>query len=171
MNDASITKERFVRHMEAHRGIISAVSRTYCWDPELRLDLQQDMLCRVWRAYPSYRADQKFSTWMYRIVLNVAIDVTRKRIRERDRLDDYRRLNGSVGELADIEDRAREQLNLLERFLHRQNELNRAILMLYLEQNSHEEIADVVGITRTNVATKLSRLKRDLKLFCDSQTS
>jgi RNA polymerase sigma-70 factor (ECF subfamily) len=153
-------REQFSELLERHRGIVLKVANTYCRAPWDRDDLAQEIAAQLWRAFPSFDATRKFSTWMYRIALNVAISFVRSsgvRARHTVQFDESRHDIASP-EPGDNEDL--ERIALLHAFLDELDELNRALLLLYLDELSYRDIADVLGITETNVATKISRLKQ-----------
>jgi RNA polymerase sigma-70 factor (ECF subfamily) len=156
-------RQHFGELLEQHRGIVFKVAHSYCRHPDDRADLVQDIATQLWRAFPAFDAARaSFSTWMYRIALNVAISHLRS-ISHRQQhsvpLDES--LHDVLGEDGDHE--SQEQLRLLHRFIEKQDPLNRALLLLYLEDRSHREIADILGISEGNVATKISRLKQRIR--------
>lgn len=156
-------RQRFGELLEAHRKIVFKVGNTYCRHPDDRADLTQEIATQLWRAYPSYDPARSFSTWMYRIALNVAISFVRS--------DGPRRRNAvpldqDLHELPDEragDHEAAQRVRDLHRFIGQLEPLNRALLLLYLEDRSYREIADVLGISETNVATKISRLKQRIR--------
>jgi RNA polymerase sigma factor (sigma-70 family) len=156
-------EEIFLRLVEQHRGIIRKVALGYSSTLADRNDLTQEIMLQLWKAYPRYSPDRPFSTWMYRIALNVAISFLRRNtrpVRQTIPLDE-------IGhELAD-ENAPRpeidERIDLLQRIIATLDPLNRALLLLYLDDHSYREIASILGLTETNVATKLSRLKERLR--------
>jgi len=149
--------------LERHRKIVFKVANTYARQPDDRADLAQEIAAQLWRAFPGYDAQRTFSTWMYRIALNVAISFVRsdsQRQRHAVPLDDAFH-DVADGNAADPE--ADEQVRALHRFIAQLDPLNRALLLLYLEDRSQREIADILGITETNVSTKISRLKQRIR--------
>ena len=150
---------RFAELLERHRGIVVKVAATYCRNPADRQDVSQEIVIQLWRAFPKFDATRTFSTWMYRIALNVAISFVRTnsaRVRHTVMLDETHDVAGSSA-APDEED---ERTRLLYAFIDRLDALNRALLLLYLDEHSYRDIAAVLGITETNVATKISRLKQ-----------
>ena len=148
--------------LEEHRRLVFKVAATYARDPEDRRDLVQEILVQTWRAYPGYDVRRPFSTWMYRIALNVAISHRRGVV--------YR--SRHVSELADddlsaIPDssvpEADDRLRDLYRVIQRLDDLNRALVLLYLDGYNYRETAEVLGISETNVATKLNRIREWLR--------
>jgi len=125
---------------------------------------KQEIKAQLWRAFPGYDASRPFSTWMYRIALNVAISQVRDAgQRERHAVP----LDESAHEVADeraaIPHEADERLRALQRCIDALGPLDRALMLLYLEERSYAEIAEVLGITATNVATKINRLKQRIR--------
>lgn len=163
MSKEQITSARFGALLQQHRGIVLKVASTYCRNPADRDDLAQEIAAQLWRSFPSFDPGKTFSTWMYRVALNVAISFARSRtVRERHMVAlDEKLLHPVDQNAADLE--TEEQIALLYVFIDRLDAFNRALLLLYLDERSHREIADVLGITETNVATKISRLKRRLR--------
>lgn len=154
---------QFQELLERHHGIVLKVAGTYTWHPEDRADLAQEIAAQLWRSFPRYDGGRSFSTWMYRIALNVAISHARDNSR-RSRRDVP--LDDEAYELADdsASDHEREQhVHLLRGFIRRQSSLDRALLLLYLDDRGQREIAEILGLTETNVATKIGRLKQRLR--------
>jgi RNA polymerase sigma-70 factor (ECF subfamily) len=153
---------RFESYLARHKGIVFKVANTYCRDPEDQRDLAQEIRVQLWRAFRSFDDTRSFSTWMYRIALNVAISYRRSasfRHRHVQTLDDQA--------LAALPDRATnepdDRVRELYRVIDQLDDLHRALVLLYLEGRGYGEMADVLGITETNVATKLNRLRSRLK--------
>ncbi|MDB5135864.1 MAG: polymerase, sigma-24 subunit, subfamily [Mucilaginibacter sp.] len=156
------TKAHFLQLIEQNKGIIYKVARSYGKNDEDREDLFQEIIIQLWGAFDRYNEQYKLSTWMYRIALNVAISFYRK---ERRRIESESPLTESMAEIAD-ESRDSElesNINLLQQFINELKELDKALMILYLESQSYKEIAEILGITETNVATKISRIKDRLK--------
>ncbi len=153
---------RFEALLAEHRGIVFKIANAYCRDPDERRDLAQDIYTQLWRAFPRYDEGRSFSTWMYRIALNVAISHRRSFVR-RDR--HVSQMDAAALEaLADPrEPESDARVRELYRVIDQLDGLQRALILLYLEGRGHREIADVLGITETNVATKLSRLRQRLR--------
>lgn len=148
--------------LQSHRGIVFKVANTYCWRPDDRDDLVQDIIAQLWRAWPRYDPSRTYSTWMYRIALNVAISFVRKAVRHRELsvpLDETLHDTAAAANSDGTEDRRHR----LQKFIERQAPLDRALLLLYLEDKSQREIAEILGITPTNVSTKINRLKQKIR--------
>lgn len=154
-------KEAFLELIQENKGIIFKICNAYCSNKTDREDLVQEIIYQLWKSGGSFNADHRFSTWMYRVALNVAISFYRKEKRK----DSIVPFDES---LPDVEDRPesnhlQENIHLLQQFINELKELDRALMILYLEAKSYAEIADILGITETNVATKISRIKDTLK--------
>jgi RNA polymerase sigma factor (sigma-70 family) len=154
----------FLQLIQDNKGILFKISNTYCHNRNDREDLMQEIVYQLWKSGQSFDTHRKFSTWMYRIALNVAISFYR-----RQRRSGLRIAFGGDLHLMEVEDRPdgdgelEEKIDLLQQFISELGELDKALMILYLEENSYREIAEVLGITETNVATKLSRIKGRLK--------
>ncbi|WP_115528472.1 MULTISPECIES: RNA polymerase sigma factor [Xanthomonas] len=154
---------RFSVLLRQHRGIVLKVAASYCRNRDDRDELAQEIAAQLWRAFPGYYPSRRFSTWMYRIALNVAISDLHGRNRAPDAPI---ALDAVVDQLADpaARDPAREQqVAALYAFIAQLPTLERALLLLYLDDHRYREIAEVLGISETNVATKLSRLKARIR--------
>lgn len=156
------TAAQFNALIQAHRGIVFKVAMSYTNHAHDREDLAQEIAAQAWRAFGNYDDTRVFSTWLYRIALNVAIS----HLRERSRFERHHEpLDPTVHDAAigsadaDADARVRE----LHRCIARLDPLNRALLILYLDERSQREIAEILGISETNVATKIGRLKQRLR--------
>ena len=155
--------QEFLRYLASQQKIVYKVCHAYCKDAEDRKDLAQEIILQLWKAFPKYDPAQTASTWTYRIALNVAISFYRK---EGKRQPYTISLGESFANLTEdpYESAAQaEQIDLLMEFIHQLNDLNKALMLLYLDQHSYKEIAGMLGITETNVASKISRIKQQLK--------
>jgi len=160
--DATDRRPQFHELLERHRGIVLKVANTYSRDPHDRADLAQEIATQLWRAFAGYDGQRQFSTWMYRIALNVAISHLREHTRHErhhEPLDLAAHDLTDGGSDPDMDARVHE----LYRCIDRLDPLNRALLILYLDERSQHEIADILGISETNVATKIGRLKERLR--------
>ncbi len=147
--------------IEQHKGILFKVARAYCPDVEDRQDLIQEMMIQIWQSIHKYNDQYKISTWLYRISLNVAISFYRK---NSARAKKYIDLNEQVVETT-LDDKSENErhLNLLEQFICELKEIDKALMILYLEDKSHTEIAEILGLSVSNVGTKIGRIKDRLK--------
>nr|WP_179637583.1 sigma-70 family RNA polymerase sigma factor [Edaphobacter lichenicola] len=158
---AGKTQQEFETLLQAHRGIVFKTVNTYCWRQEDRGDLAQEIAAQLWKAWPKYDSSRNFTTWMYRIALNVAISFVREEVK-------HRRVFTSLAEdgyeATPVPDPGTtDRMERLHRFIEREPPFERALLLLYLEDRSQKEIAEILGITPTNVSTKISRLKQRIR--------
>jgi len=153
----------FLQLIQDNKGILFKISNSYCPSRADREDLMQEIIYQLWKSAGDFDSTRKFSTWMYRIALNVAISFYRQQRRSGLRIAFGGDLH--LMELADPgeDPETDDKIDMLQRFIAEQNELDKALMILYLEERPYREIAEILGITETNVATKLSRIKTRLK--------
>lgn len=155
-------QRQFETLLQEHRGIVLKVASVYAHGSEDRSDLAQEIAVQLWRSFGGYDpARAKFSTWMYRVALNVAISHVRQAARD-ERLEPLDAGHLELPGEADVS-QPDERLAALYAFIGQLDPLNRALILLYLEDRSHAEIAQVLGISETNVATKIGRIKQKLR--------
>lgn len=146
----------------AHRGIIVKIAASYCRDPHDRADLVQDIALQLWRAWPSYAHDRPFSTWMYRVALNVAVS-HRRRHHGRSQAEALDESHHQLVGDHDVDAEDRERLALVQRAMQGLGGFDRALLLLHLEGCSNRESGEVLGISEGNVATRLGRIRQQLR--------
>lgn len=159
---AAARRDEFVALVEAHARIVHKVAHTYCWALDDRADLTQEILAQLWRAFPGYDPARPFPTWMYRVALNVAISWLRgdgRRRRLHEPLDPTQHEPIAPPPRDEADDRVRALYAVIDGLAP----LDRALLLLHLEEHSYREIGAILGISETNVATRLNRLKARLK--------
>ena len=155
-------EKEFIERVNASQGIIHRVCGMYCDNKEHRKDLFQEILIELWKSYPSFRGESKFSTWMYRVGLNIAIQDLRK---TKKKIDRFELLPNKVKHIADEEKGGvlEEETELLYKAIDELNKIEKAIIMLHLEDKKNEEIAEIIGITQNYVRVKMNRIKLKLK--------
>ena len=164
--DNQNNKKELINLIQENKGIIFKICNSYCRNKADRDDLAQEIIYQLWRTGKTFHADQKFSTWMYRVALNVAISFYRKSksattlVSFNENLKDIEDHNY---ENTDYEYEYEKTRKSLQKSINELKELDRALMILFLEAKSHKEIAEILGITETNVATKISRIKNKLK--------
>jgi len=157
-------RDAFSTLLQRNSGIVFKVANSYAWDVDDRAELAQEIATQLWHAYPGYDPTRSFSTWMYRIALNIAISHLRHM--ELRRRHDAVSLDEAVHDMADgnaMDPEQQQRLRLLQRFIVRQQPLDRALLLLYLEDRSQREISEILGISESNVSTKIGRLKQRIR--------
>lgn len=155
-------REIFAGLLEEHRGVVLKVAALYCQQPEDRAELIQEIAAQLWRSYPGYDPSRPFSTWMYRIALNVAISELRSRER---RTQQFQSLDEAEADIAasDTRPERERQVRALHEFIARLAPLDRALMLLYLEGMPQREIAGMLGISEANVSTKVGRMKQRIR--------
>lgn len=154
-------RERFGTLLQQHRGIVFKVANSYANDPDDRADLAQEIATQLWKAWPKYDRSRLVTTWMYRIALNVAISQLRGRtLRDQHQVP----LQEGLHDAGDADGGGPDyDVHVLQRLIAAMAPMDRALMLLYLDERSHREIADILGISETNVATKVSRLKQRIR--------
>lgn len=153
--------ELYLEIIEKHKGIIFKITRSYCKNEFDREDLTQEILAQIWRSLDTYDDAFKITTWMYRVALNVAISFYRK-----DKSAAYKHTEMEDKLLSyDMERESENEQSLIElyEFINELNDIDKAVLLMYLEGENQSEIAANLNITVSNVSTKISRIKQKLK--------
>ena len=157
-SNANIEKD-FLEVIRTYERVIYKVCYLYTTPNATLNDLYQEVVLNIWKAYPKFRNECKVSTWIYRIALNTCISF----IRKEKRIPEFVTLNPEVNGIMDESDPIHEMLKQLYHLINQLGQLDKSIILLYLEEKSYEEIGEITGLTVTNVATKLSRIKDKLK--------
>ncbi len=154
--------DQFLSVVDANKGIIYKVANSYCIDAEDRKDLVQEIIVQLWRSFEHYNDQYKYSTWIYRIALNVAISFYRKENRRKQKSNP---ISAGILNFEDVRSASglEENIGHLQKFISELRELDKALMLLYLEEKSYKEIAEIIGLSETNVATKIGRIKKILK--------
>ncbi|MNJ92881.1 ECF RNA polymerase sigma factor SigG [compost metagenome] len=154
------TQQEFLKQINQNKGIIHKVSKMYMDNTLDQEDLFQEIVLQLWKAYSSFKGASKFSTWMYRVALNTAIVFFKKDSRKVDKTT----LNEHI-DIADKNDSSdkEEKLAYLYKAVQELNQIEKAVIFLFLENQSHREIAQNLGITEVNARVKLNRTKEKLQ--------
>lgn len=150
----------FVKQLEENQNIVHKICRLYTNDQDAHNDLFQEVTIQLWKAYPKFRGDAKFSTWMYRVALNTAITLYRKSTR-RVKTTDYDSVQFKIIDLQE-DDETAEQLTLLYGAIKQLNDIEKALVFLYLEDRNYREISETLGISEVNARVKMNRVKTKL---------
>tara|TARA_R110002074_G_scaffold223009_1_gene393912 strand:- start:25822 stop:26316 length:495 start_codon:yes stop_codon:yes gene_type:complete len=154
-------EHKFVTELQDNQNIVHKVCTLYTNDRDSHNDLFQEITIQLWKAYPKFRGDAKFSTWMYRVALNTAITLYRKRKRRIDTAD-YESIIFKIK--ADEYDETEEiQLKLMYKAVKQLGDIDKALVFLYLEDKNYTEISDTLGITEVNARVKMNRIKTKLR--------
>ncbi|MCK6605138.1 MAG: sigma-70 family RNA polymerase sigma factor [Ignavibacteriaceae bacterium] len=164
-----VNKEAFFREIAgSHKGIFWKVARTYCEVPGEQEDLIQEILLQVWKSVDKHNESYALSTWLYRISINTAISYYRKHSRTNHA--NIRVESESGYGIAPDEQTNQERISLLMQFISELGEVDKAIMLLYLEEKTHAEMADILGFTVSNIGTRIGRIKEKLKTrFIESE--
>ena len=157
-------EKEFLEMIAAQQRTVFKVCYIYAKDQDDLNDLFQEVVLNLWKSFPRYRGDSKISTWVYRIAMNTCITFLR---RSSSRPQTIPLTLDVVSQLADEESRA-GQLKELYRLINQLGKLERALILLWLEERSYQEMADILGISKANVAVKLNRTKEKLKQMSNS---
>ncbi|WP_153798109.1 RNA polymerase sigma factor [Foetidibacter luteolus] len=152
------TEQDFILLLNRHQNIIHKVCNLYMDDVAEREDLFQEITLQAWKAFTSFRGDAKFSTWLYRVALNTAITFFRKDKRQPQVLSAE-----IFPDKTDYHDPVEEQVSAMYKAIGQLSKIDKALVMLYLEDYDYKEIGDLLGITANNVAVKMNRIKTRLK--------
>lgn len=154
------TDDQFSVLLEEHKGIIYKIANSYCRNAEDRKDLIQEIILQLWKSRSRYDPRFKLSTWIYRIALNTAISAYRREAKRSGRLSPLEEI---IVEPTIEAEQSDPRIATLHQIIEQLDELNRALAILYLDGNSYRDIANILGISETNVATKINRLKLKIK--------
>jgi RNA polymerase sigma factor (sigma-70 family) len=155
----------FIQQVNQNLGIAHKVCRIYFSDEEEKKDVVQEMMFQLWRSYPGFGSRSKFSTWMYRVCLNTALTYRRKSNRHQSQ--PLSQTHNQIPE--EPAGSPEENTNLLLEAIATLSPLNKAIVLLYLEDMSYEEIALITGLSKSNVSVRLVRIKKELESCMNKQ--
>lgn len=154
-------EHKFVLQLEENQRIVHKICRLYTNDDDSHNDLFQEITIQLWKAYPKFRGDSKFSTWMYRVALNTAITLYRKSKR-RIKTQDFENVSFKIAS-KEFDDTEEKQLALMYRAVKELNDIDKALVFLYLEDKSFREIAETLGISEVNARVKMNRIRGKLR--------
>jgi RNA polymerase sigma-70 factor (ECF subfamily) len=156
----SIKEKVFSQLIKDNQGLIIKVSRLYTNSLEDEQDLFQEIVLQLWRSYDTFKGNSKISTWMYRVALNTAITLFRKKTKspQTDELMDFH-----YPDFIEEDDEKQQQISLLYKVVKMLPNVERAIVMMYLDDLPYRDISENLGITEVNARVKMNRLKKTLK--------
>ena len=154
-------QHNFVELLEKHQNIVHKVCRLYTNNYDAHNDLFQEITIQLWKAYPKFRGDSKFSTWMYRVALNTAITLYRKSKRTVN-TEEFDAIQYKI-KSEEYDDTEEQQLKLLYKAVKQLNDIEKALVFLYLEDKNYREISETLGISEVNARVKMNRIKTKLK--------
>lgn len=153
-------KEQFIKALKENEGFIYKLASAYTNSTDDKHDLVQEIIYQLWKSFQTFRQQSKLSTWIYRVALNVAIYQHKKSKKSvetvpiNEQVLNYRENTGNEND---------EKWKVLRQQIENLNLLDKGIIVLYLDNKSYDEIAEIIGISKSNVGTKLSRIKEKLK--------
>lgn len=156
MNEA-----QFIEIIKAYQNLIYKICCSYCQDSSKRKDLEQEIFLQLWHSFKKYDGRVKLCTWIYKVALNTAIYYYRNDSKHNKKIV----LNEAIISFypSTTDDEQQEKVQMLYQFINQLNEMDKAMMLLYLDNNKQRDIAEILGISETNVATKISRIKKMLK--------
>lgn len=147
--------KEFLDMVSSNKGVIFRVASFYASEEYPIGDLYQEIVLNLWKGFPSFRGDSKQSTWMYRIALNTCVSFYRRKKKDVVYVD----ISHDIPAPEEVSESIRELYRLIDKL----GKIDRALILLYLDDKSYKEMSEITGLTLTNVATKLSRIKENLK--------
>ena len=157
-----IDENKFVDLVDKHQNLVHKICKLYTNSIAEHKDLFQEITIQLWKAYPKFRGDSKFSTWMYRVGINTAITIYRKSKR-RIRSYNFDDVSFKIPEDNPYNDQEDKQLEAIYEAVKALNDIEKAIVFLYLEDKSYREISKTIGLTEVNARVKMNRIKNKLK--------
>lgn len=154
-----IMEKEFTELLYQNQGIVLKVCRLYFGDRAEREDYKQELIIQLWKAFPSFNNQSKFSTWMYRVCLNAAIDILRK---EKSQPKFVKYAHNNVGGIPEPQNEQSENQEKLYHAINTLSEIDKAIITLYLDDYSYKEIAEIIGISENNTGVKINRIKSSI---------
>jgi len=154
-------EHKFISEFEKNQNIIHKVCSIYTNNQDAHNDLFQEITIQLWKAYPKFRGEAKFTTWMYRIGLNTAITLYRKSKRS-IKTQDFDNILYKI-ESKEYDDTEEQQLKLMYKAIRQLSDIDKALVFLYLEDKNYKEISQTIGISEVNARVKMNRIKTRLK--------
>jgi len=152
---------KFLSDFEQNQNIAHKICRVYTTNQSAHNDLFQEITIQLWKNYPKFRGDSKFSTWMYRVALNTAISLYRKSTKT-IKTEDISEIAYKI-KATDYDNTEEVQLKALYKAIHKLNDIDKALIFLYLEDKPYKEISETLGISSVNARVKMNRAKDKLK--------
>lgn len=163
-----MTQDEVIKRIEEYQPLIRKVSLMYAQNRAESDDMFQEICIQAWRAYPQFKGDSKFSTWLYRVAINTAISWIRKEKKHKHTVSDEEKWFGVQDEKPFYEEEEkREQVSAMHRAINKLNDLDRTLVLLYLEEVAYVDISEILGLTVNNIKVKMNRLKKRLKTLME----
>lgn len=149
-------ENKFIELLYQNQGIVHKICNLYFGNRLEKEDYQQELIIQLWKAFPSFKSESKFSTWMYRVCLNAAIDILRK---EKTQPQFVKFDFSETNKVADISDELTSNQEKLFQVINKLSPIDKAMITLYLDEFSYKEIAEIIGISESNTGVKINRIK------------
>ena len=159
MTDPPTNERDFASLIKQHSRIINKVSYFYANDKLPFDDLRQEIYVNIWLGLKQFRGDSKMSTWIYRVAVNSALMALRS---SKPKIETVSLNFGLLDISSEADDVQRENLQALQSLINRLEDIEKAIMLLWLDEHSYDEIADIIGLKRNTVAVKIHRIKDKL---------
>ena len=156
-------RNKVIQIIMQNMGIIHKVANMFCKRQEDKDDLIQEIMTQLWSSFEKYDDAYKLGTWIYRVSLNIAISFYRKKLTQEQYFMPLDEKHDIISNDENENEVEINNLELLEKFISELKEFDKALMLLYLEKKSHQEISEILGITTSNVSTKIARIKEGLK--------
>lgn len=151
-------EKEFIELIKSHQGILHKICNIYFLRDPYKEDYYQEILIRLWKSYPGFNNQSAFSTWLYRVALNTAIDI----IRKQSLIPKHTELSKTVYDIAENMNNGSENRDKLYLAINQLSDVEKAIIILYLEDFNYNEIAEITGITENYAGVKINRIKTQL---------
>lgn len=153
-------EKEFIDIIKNNEGIIYKITMLYGDSKEDKEDLYQEIVFQTWKSFKNFKNQSKISTWLYKVALNTALTHIKKEKKKVNQID----FDSSLLQVMDIKDsHLEEQIQLLYKHIKQLNSVERGIILLFLENHSHKEIASITGFSTSNIGTRIGRIKEKLK--------
>jgi RNA polymerase sigma-70 factor (ECF subfamily) len=155
-------REEFIQQIDQNQGILHKVCGMFCSQIHDREDLYQEIILQLWKSWKNFKGDSKFSTWMYRVALNTAISMS-ARTKKHQPVKEIQKdqISPSEDDYGQVTEEDIQQLYLA---ISKLTDIERAVILLYLEEKSYDEIAQITGLSKSNVGVKILRIKKRLEV-------
>jgi len=154
-------EKKFLRLISEHEGLIHKICHVYAADALAKQDLFQEIIIQLWKSFENFRNESKISTWMYRVALNTAL-TEKRRNKTKVSISFLGSLKDDKAQESNM-DADEENLNLLFSAISKLTEVEKAVVMLYLDDKSYEDMEDVLGINQGTLRVKMNRIKEKLR--------
>jgi RNA polymerase sigma-70 factor, ECF subfamily len=156
-----VSQDEFVQLVYQHRSMLYKLCSLYCLPAQDRQDLFQEIVIQLWKSYPKFRGESKFSTWLYRIALNTAISDLRKK-KNQITVPGSETFPEQVQDVQYYREKD-EQIQQLYAAINHLTEVEKALVMLYLEDKTYHEMEEILGINENNLRVKMNRIKEKIR--------